>query len=1037
MYISGCKTRSAIKNIEVMEENLRLIHLIASLTKARDNVLRDATRIRSLAPEDRRAAHLAQSAIDSQSPSAQSIMLSKPFKPLKIRTPTDSTSTSETPPSKRRKISPSDEHSIAPDATSRPSDSSKKVLSHEIARQPLKPITNPPSPQHNRIEDGSIGIESFYSILWRLPTNKKNKTWTDDGVLAIRGGYATLFNNAGKSIGRIAFSAPLLPGSNLTMSGKEIEVDACISKEQYLHYLNSSTEPAKPASKPKPKPTSSPTTSFAVHQPKLSMQAQMKAQIQKEKAQAPKRNTTQSLRPAAFKPPVKETTAMAQNSDGTPTPKYKTTLPGALIFKIPQSPPEGRQLVDVVLDPSVGKKLRPHQQEGVKFLYECVMGLRDFDGQGCILADDMGLGKTLTTIALLWTLLRQNPVFKGPPIVKRALIVCPVSLIRNWKREFKKWLGPNQLGVLEFEEKRYGLNQFDGKVFQVMIIGYERLRIVADDLAKGLPIDIVVCDEGHRLKTMKNKAVKAIESLNTKRRIILSGTPIQNDLSEFFAMVNFVNDGVLGSQKGFIRDFEKPIMKSRQPGATAAEIERGQAASEELSRTTSPFILRRTADILSDFLPPKTEYVLFCNPTPAQAKIYRNVIRSPMFHTALRSQDTAFQLINILKKLCNSPALMDPNSGKDDTTPSSLLVALNEMLPEGFSRLYQNSVSTKIRLLDQLLQHIRRTTDEKVVVISNYTSTLNLIQQLAQSSNLKTLRLDGSVAAKKRQGLVDQFNQSSPDKSFLFLLSAKAGGVGLNLIGASRLVLFDVDWNPATDDQAVARIHRQGQKRHCKIYRFLIKGGLEERIWQRQVVKRALADSIMQGGCASVTPIESNVKAKAHASTFSQDELKDLFRLDESEGLRSHDLIECRCTGAGRDPCEADDEDICSVEDDAVDELGDETPTSPLKSDPHSPTKSPSSSWSTAKEVLQTTPASPATSTGHEAEKLELMQYRHINTTILHQTSEEEDDEELKASVLSAVGDKCLEHVLGLDRGMIGGGGVAYLFKRVKGGQGL
>lgn len=221
-----------------------------------------------------------------------------------------------------------------------------------------------------------------------------------------------------------------------------------------------------------------------------------------------------------------------------------------------------------------------------------------------------------------------------------------------------------------------------------------------------------------------------------------------------------------------------------------------------------------------------------------------------MFDTALRSSETAFQLITILKKLCNSPALMDPKYGNDDATPSASLTTLNEMLPAGLSKLYHNSFSCKIRLLDTLLQEIHRNTDEKVVVVSNYTSTLNLIEQLLSSSGLTYLRLDGSVAAKKRQGLVDQFNRNKSSQSFAFLLSAKAGGVGLNLIGASRLVLFDVDWNPATDDQAIARIHRQGQQKHCKIYRFLIKGGLEEKIWQRQAVKRALADSIMQAGTA-------------------------------------------------------------------------------------------------------------------------------------------------------------------------------------------
>ncbi|EXJ61740.1 DNA repair and recombination protein RAD54B [Cladophialophora yegresii CBS 114405] len=961
-------------------------------------------------------------------------MLSKPFKPLKFRQAalTDDAATTEIPPSKRRKLSPPDGQADESDPFILPRYASERPSSG-APRQPLKQITNPASPTQQEEEAGTGGFDSYYSVLWRLPTNKKNKTWTDDGVLAIRGGYATLYNNTGKSIGRIALSSPLLPGSNLTMGGKEVEVDSCIKRTEYLKYVNASTKPAKE------KPDTESGSPSSNQQPKLSMQAQMKAHIQKQKTQVPKQAALHPLGGPAFKPPVKETRVLARTSGGTPTPRHDPAAPGALVFKRPPSPPEGRQTVDVVLDPHVAKTLRPHQREGVKFLYECVMGLKDFDGQGCILADEMGLGKTLTTISLLWTLLRQNPVFRDPPVVRKALVVCPVSLIRNWKREFKKWLGRDQLGVMEFEEKRTRLSDFDGRVFQVMIIGYERLRMVADNLAKSHSIDLVICDEGHRLKTMKNKAAQAIESLNTKRRIILSGTPIQNDLGEFFSMVNFVNDGVLGSQKGFIRDYEKPIMRSRQPDATAEEIERGQEASEDMSRTTSPFILRRTADILSDFLPQKTEYVLFCKPTPAQAKIYRNVIRSPMFHSALRSQDTALQMITILKKLCNSPALMDPMSGNDDATPSSSLVALNDMLPDGFSRLYQNSVSSKIRLLDQLLQNIHRTTDEKVVVISNYTSTLNLIEQLAKNSNFESLRLDGSVPAKKRQALVDQFNQSPPAKAFLFLLSARAGGVGLNLIGASRLVLFDVDWNPATDDQAIARIHRQGQKRHCKIYRFLIKGGLEERIWQRQVVKRALADSIMQGGAgAGANSFGPSGRGKGSISTFSQDELRDLFRLDESEGLRTHDLIDCRCEGAGQEAGEERDIVPPLADGDGNEACDDGSLVPVTTSSTPSPTTTPGSSRRPGVAGKEAHTIPPAQSeTGHVAEKHELMQYRHINTSLLRQAEDGDDNDDFKANILSAVEDACLEHVLKLDRDMVGGGGVSYVFKKVRGIQGL
>jgi DNA repair and recombination protein RAD54B len=300
-----------------------------------------------------------------------------------------------------------------------------------------------------------------------------------------------------------------------------------------------------------------------------------------------------------------------------------------------------------------------------------------------------------------------------------------------------------------------------------------------------------------------------------------------------------------------------------------------------------------------------------------------------------------------------------------------------------------------------------------VVVISNYTSTLNLIEQLLKSSDLPSLRLDGSVAASKRQSLVDQFNRSKSSKVFAFLLSAKAGGVGLNLIGASRLILFDVDWNPATDDQAVARIHRQGQKRHCKIYRFLIKGGLEEKIWQRQVVKRALADSIMQGGSTvSTGGLAPKQKAKGQTSTFSQEELKDLFRLDESDGLRTHELIGCECKGTALEG---------GVDGERVPRktqvLGEDgEPLEHMKSDFQD---QPGSISSPAKCEV-------------EAEREELLKYAHLDTSIF---SQPDVDSEFLERVSAVVDDDCLEHILRLNQDMTGGSSICYVFKKTIGSQ--
>ena len=864
------------------------------------------------------------------------------------------------------------------------------VKRQKLDREPLHNITNPPEaePEPAISSDGS---EGYYNVLWRKFTTKKNKTWDDDGILVVKGGLATLLSSSGKELGRIGYAQPLLAGSTLSIAGRDVEVDSPISKADYMagrSFLrkpgsSEQSENARADIKiPGKPPALNPDT------PILSIKAQMKAQMLEAKQQKTLNISAPIHSKSAFKQPLKETTIMPKVV-GKPVPRHNPDESGALVMKRPKCP-KGKQIVDVVLDPILGKHLRKHQREGVKFLYECVMGLRDFDGQGCILADEMGLGKTLQTIALLWTLLKQNPIYESQPVIKKALIVCPVTLIENWKKEFRKWLGNERIGVFVADVKKTRLTDFTmGKSYNVMIIGYERLRTVAEDLAKGAGIDIVVCDEGHRLKTVANKSAQAISSLNTAKRIILSGTPIQNDLSEFFSMVNFVNDGLLGTHKQFTKNFEVPIVRSREANAISDHVELGESRSAELAQTTAPFILRRTADILNNYLPPKLEYVLFCDPTPTQANIYRHVVSSPMFSSLLGTSETAFQLITILKKLCNSPSLLSSKAASaEDGTNTSTISSLLASLPQGLLRNFGNQASTKIRILDQLLHCIRTRTDEKVVLVSNYTSTLDLLQTLLTSTGLPFLRLDGSTPSSKRHAIVEDFNRSSQSNCFAFLLSAKAGGMGLNLIGASRLVLFDVDWNPATDDQAMARIHREGQKRACRIYRFLVKGGLEERIWQRQVVKKGLADSILNGGAGSGGDKNGGV------ASFSREELRDLFRLDERAGLQTHDLIACLCDGSGVHEAatmkqETDNDDNDDAE---LPELPALIKASGLKTE-------------------DIEKAKVASRTMHEL----LMQYVHIDPRV---------------AGMGCIDDECLVNTIG-DQDC----GVAYIFKKTSGGE--
>lgn len=718
-------------------------------------------------------------------------------------------------------------------------------------------------------------------------TAKKHKTWDGDGILTVSGAYAYLQDVSGKDMGRVMYGSRLESGSMLSIGGKEVEIDSEIPREEYLSgrvFLEQKGNPRLAV----------PKKEFAPVVPTRKQSTDASKPATKNTPDAGKRNQPTLENPASkktapfgtYRRPLLETTAIPQTPASQPIPRHDPNAPGALVMRRPDSAPKGKQIVDVVVDPILTKQLRDHQREGVKFLYECVMGMRPFNGEGAILADDMGLGKTLQTIALLWTLLKQNPVYGNPPVVKKALIVCPVTLINNWRKEFRKWLGNERIGVFVYDDKRKRLTDFTmGRAYNIMVVGYEKLRTVQENLSRGAGVDIVIADEGHRLKTLQNKSGQAIQSLNAAKRVILSGTPIQNDLREFFATVDLVNPGVLGSFKAFVKEFEGPIVRSRQPEATRKDIEKGEARNEELRELTSKFILRRTADILAKYLPPKTEYVLFCNPTSTQANIYRSVLASPIFQCAIGNSENALQLITILKKVCNSPSLLTRKQD-DDSSNDTISALLASLPPSLLNRHFSPSTSAKIRVLDQLLHNLRTSTSEKIVLVSNYTSTLTLLSTLLSSLSLPFLRLDGSTPAQKRQSLVEDFNRLPAASCFAFLLSAKAGGTGLNLIGASRLVLFDVDWNPATDIQAMARIHRDGQKRPCRIYRILLRGSLEEKIWQRQVTKLGLADSVMEH--------------KDSMAQFSRTELKDLFRLDEESTCQTHELLGCDCGGRGR-----------------------------------------------------------------------------------------------------------------------------------------
>ena len=807
--------------------------------------------------------------------------------------------------------------------------------------------------------------------------------------MTVTNGYAHLQDVSGRDLGKTAWKSPLLPGSALSIGGKEVEVDSVISKADYLAgkpFLNSQV-----IDRVALETQASTTPPAPIYRNTLirDNSAPLRAVLNKSSTAAFKNPLSKSSRPPPSAP-------LRQ-----PVPRHDPKAPGALVLPRPATAPKGKQIVDVVVDPILSKYLRQHQREGVTFLYECVMGMRLTEGQGSVLADEMGLGKTLQTIALIWTLLKQNPIYEAPPVVKKVLVVCPVTLINNWRKEFRKWLGRDRVGVYIGGDKHSRVTDFTlGRAYNVMIVGFEKLRTIQDDLRKGGGIDLIVVDEGHKLKTAQNKAALAIKSFGTDRIIVLTGTPMQNNLSEYHTMVDLVNPGILSKYNTFKREFETPIVKSRQPGASQKDKEKGEARAEELAALTSQFILRRTSEVIAQYLPPKTESVLFCRPTTHQTMIYKEVLESPLYGSLIRSSESSLQLINILKKLCNSLELLD--SGTDDTNDkiSTLLGSItSKICGRG------PAVSAKLTFLELLLQKVNESEDEKVVLVSNYTTTLDLIERLLTSKGYPYLRLDGSTPPAKRQDLVDGFNNSPAAKTFAFLLSAKAGGVGLNLVGASRLVLFDVDWNPATDLQAMARIHRDGQKKPCFIYRLVVQGTLEEKIYQRQITKTGLSDAV--------------VDAKKTTQGFTSEELRDLFRLEEGDSCPTHDLLSCQCAGLGNTRVlpESGEFDVprpwgTTMGDPAADELSD-------AEDEETSSRGVLISASKVNRVLQEKKIQEESQKNDKDKIMALMQYLHINTAKI-----QERDAELE----SLVEDRSLLEVLQDERSP-----VAFMFAKTTG----
>lgn len=454
--------------------------------------------------------------------------------------------------------------------------------------------------------------------------------------------------------------------------------------------------------------------------------------------------------------------------------------------------------------------LRPYQERGFSWMY------RNFRiGFGSIIADDMGLGKTLQVITLLQKLKDEGALDSNLP----ALIVVPTGLVTNWQSELMRF-APS-LSVFTYHGQLRNLKEF--KDADILLTTYGVLRSDVNKLKKHSWL-VVVIDEAQNIKNADTAQSKAVRGIPAKLHIAMSGTPVENRLSEFWSIMDFANKGYLGSAKAFKTAFANPIQR-----------EGDQQVAENFRRITAPFLLRRLKSdksIISD-LPDKIEQNELALLTERQAALYQETLEQAMqaiegieatdHQSLFVRQGLVLQMILALKQICNHPALFLKNG---DHTPE--LSGKAEML---------------LSLLDSIVEG-----RQKVLVFTQFREMGEMLQEMIeQRLGVRPLFLHGGCTIKERQAMVDGFQQNKRGDQ-IFLLSLKAAGTGLNLTAASHVVHYDLWWNPAVEAQATDRAYRIGQHQNVVVHRFITQNTFEERIDKMIQEKRHLADMTVASG---------------------------------------------------------------------------------------------------------------------------------------------------------------------------------------------
>lgn len=476
----------------------------------------------------------------------------------------------------------------------------------------------------------------------------------------------------------------------------------------------------------------------------------------------------------------------------------------------------------------VGGTLKEYQIKGLQWM----ISLYNNNLNG-ILADEMGLGKTIQTISLITYLIekKQQP---GP-----YLVIVPLSTLTNWNNEFDKWApsvskivykGPPNARKQHQQQIRWGQ-------FQVLLTTYEFIIKDRPILSKIKWVHMIV-DEGHRMKNQNSKLSSTITQYYTTRfRLILTGTPLQNNLTELWAMLNFVLPTIFKSAKSFDEWFNTPFANTGGQDRMELNEEEQLLVIRRLHKVLRPFLLRRLKKDVEKDLPDKTERVIKCNFSALQAKLYKQLVTNSSIQvsdgkggkTGMRGLSN---MLMQLRKVCNHPFVFE--AVEDQMNPSKMS---NDLLWR---------TAGKFELLDRILPKFQRT-GHRVLMFFQMTQIMNIMEDFLRLRGMMYMRLDGSTKADDRSDLLKDFNApNSP--YFCFLLSTRAGGLGLNLQTADTVIIFDSDWNPHQDLQAQDRAHRIGQKNEVRILRLITSNSVEEKILERANYKLDMDGKVIQAG---------------------------------------------------------------------------------------------------------------------------------------------------------------------------------------------